>query len=161
VIEARAEVVRRDAGSGRVWLRLREHPGGCGRCDQPGGCHATRITDIFKGAAREFVFEDALGLVAGERVKIVIDEAAPLRAALASYGLGTALLLLGAAAGKLLMSPAWSDPGAACGAALGGLLALALLRHRARRGLDGLHARLERDEDDGEGRCAHPHGMPE
>jgi sigma-E factor negative regulatory protein RseC len=163
MIEARAQVVRseRHGDQNRVWVRLLEHLGGCGRCDEPGGCHATRLTDVFKNGEQEFAFDDSLGLGPGERVKIVIDdELAPLRAALTSYGLGTAWILLGAAVGNLSTPFAWADLGAGCGALFGGLLALGLLRHR--RGVDSLRPRLERDEGNPENghACARSHRTP-
>lgn len=161
MIEARAKVVRseRHGDQNRVWVRLLEHLGGCGCCDEPGGCHAILLADIFKGE-QEFAFDDPLGLGLGERVRIVIDDMAPLRAALTSYGLGTIWVLLGAAVGNLSLPSAWADLGAGCGALCGGLLALGLLRRRIRRGVDGLRPRLERDEGNTENSCARSHGRP-
>jgi sigma-E factor negative regulatory protein RseC len=135
LIEARAEVVRAEAG--RVWVRLTGRQGGCGRCHEPGGCGETRLTDVFRGGARDYVIDDPLGLAPGERVKLVIGAGVPLRAALSSYGLGTVLILLGGALGAFLASPAWIDLGTGTGAALGGMLAALhyrfTLRHRLPR----------------------------
>lgn len=84
MIEAPAEVIR--AEGGRVWVRLSERQGGCGRCDEPGGCRSMRITDTFGAPRQEFSLPDASDLVPGERVRITIPDGAPLSAALLSYG---------------------------------------------------------------------------
>ncbi|GHT83629.1 hypothetical protein AGMMS49543_11570 [Betaproteobacteria bacterium] len=120
-IEARAQVVR--AEGGRVWVRLDEGQSGCGRCHEPGGCGGTQLTDIFKGRPREYLLDDPLGLVAGERVRLVIGAGVPLRMALSSYGLGTLLILLGGALGAWLAPAAWADLGVGVGALAGGGLA--------------------------------------
>jgi sigma-E factor negative regulatory protein RseC len=120
-IEARAEVVRVEAG--RAWVRLIEGQSGCGRCHEPGGCGGTQLTDIFKGRSREYLLDDPLGLVPGERVKLVIGADVPLRMALSSYGLGTVLILLGGAVGAWLSPTAWVDLGVGVGAVVGGVLA--------------------------------------
>jgi sigma-E factor negative regulatory protein RseC len=146
MIEAKAVVVR--AGEGRTWLRLTGHRGGCGHCDEPGGCHAPRLADMFKGGDTVFSVDDALGLCAGDRVKVLIDDGLPLRAALASYGLGTALVLAGALLGVCLAPPAWSDAASGLGAAAGLLAMVFVLRRRARNGKNASawHLRLERDD---------------
>ncbi|MCL2645097.1 MAG: SoxR reducing system RseC family protein, partial [Betaproteobacteria bacterium] len=113
MIKTRAVVVR--AGEGKVWVRLLEHHGGCGRCDEPGGCHAPLLAEMFRGRSKTFAVDDPLGLHVDERVKIVIDEGTPLRAALASYGLGTALALGGAALGVWLAPAARADLAAVTG----------------------------------------------
>ena len=143
MIEARAVVVR--AGDGKVWARLIERQGGCGRCSEPGGCHAPHLTEMFQGTDKLYVFDDTLGLGVGEHIRILIEEGAPLRAALASYGLGTALVLAGAALGVWLAPVGQADPAAAVGMALGGLVSVFLLRRRARRGPVSWRPRVERD----------------
>ncbi|MDR3086941.1 MAG: SoxR reducing system RseC family protein [Azoarcus sp.] len=144
MIEARALVLR--AGDGKAQLRLLEQQGGCGRCDEPGGCHAPQFVNMFKGSKRVFTVDDALGLQAGERVKIVIDEGTPLRAAWASYGLGTALVLAGAVAGVWFAPAAWADSAAATGGVIGmAAMALILRRRALRSGPTEWRPRLERD----------------
>ncbi|MCL2589591.1 MAG: SoxR reducing system RseC family protein [Betaproteobacteria bacterium] len=132
MIETRAVVVR--TGEGKVWVRLLEHQGGCGRCDEPGGCHAPRLAEMFQSKGRTFAVNDPLGLRVNERVRVVIDDGAPLRAALASYGLGTALALGGAALGAWLAPAARTDLAVATGLALGVAIAMFILCIRARRG---------------------------
>ncbi|MDR0633885.1 MAG: SoxR reducing system RseC family protein [Azoarcus sp.] len=149
MIEARAVVVR--AGEGKAWAQLLESQGGCGRCDEPGGCHAPRFAEMFKGGKPPvFAVDDPFGLRAGERVRIVIDDGVPLRAALASYGLGTALVLAGAALGTFLAAPAWVDAAVGAGAVGGAAITAFVLRCRARRrDAASWLLRLERDGDDG------------
>jgi sigma-E factor negative regulatory protein RseC len=146
MIETNAVVVR--AGEGKVWVRLLEHHGGCGRCDEPGGCRAPRLAEIFQGSERTFAVDDPLGLHANERVKIVIDDGVPLRAALASYGLGTALALGGAALGVWLAPAARGDLAAVAGLASGIAVLVFILCIRARR-RDSTRWRLRVERDDG------------
>ena len=144
MIETRAVVVR--AGEGKAWVRLLEHHGGCGRCDDPGGCHAPRLAEMFRGSGKTFAVDDLWGLRVDEQVRIVIDDGVPLRAALASYGLGTALALGGAALGVWLVPAARADLGAATGLALGIAVTMLVLSIRARRhGSDSWRMRVERD----------------
>jgi sigma-E factor negative regulatory protein RseC len=140
MIEARAVVVR--AEDGKVWARLIERQGGCGRCSESGGCHAPHLTEMFQSTDKLYPFDDTLGLSVGEHIRVLIEEGAPLRAALASYGLGTALVLTGAALGVWLAPTGQADPAAAVGMALGGLVSVFLLRRRARGPV--WHPRIER-----------------
>ncbi|MDR2014791.1 MAG: SoxR reducing system RseC family protein [Azoarcus sp.] len=145
MISARAVVVR--AGEGKAWVRLLEHHGGCGRCDEPGGCHAPRLEAMFRGSGRTFAVEDPFGLRVDEQVRIVIDDGMPLKAALASYGLGTVLILGGSALGVWLAPAARADLGAVTGLALGIAVMVFILCIRARRrGPSTWRLRVERDE---------------
>ncbi|MDR2031717.1 MAG: SoxR reducing system RseC family protein [Azoarcus sp.] len=152
MIAARAVVVR--VGDGKIWARLTEHQGGCGHCDEPGGCHAPRFAEMFKGGERVFSVDDPLGLCVGERVKVLIDEGLPLRAAMASYGLGTALVLAGALLGVWLAPPAWADAASGAGAVVGILATVFVLRRRARgEGAGTWRLHLERDDGDAAAVC--------
>ncbi|MDR1423694.1 MAG: SoxR reducing system RseC family protein [Azoarcus sp.] len=135
------------ANEGKIRVRLLENPGGCGHCDEPGGCHGPRFAEMFKGE-RVFSVDDPIGLAEGQRVKLVVDAGVPLKAAWASYGLGTALVLLGAALGVWLMPPAQADIGAALGVVLGAALMGGMLYLRARRGAQAWRVRVERDGGD-------------
>lgn len=95
MMDARATVLR--VAEGRVWLRLEDRPGGCGRCDEPGGCRSARISHIFKSADDVVCLPDSLGSRVGEGVLIRVPEGAPLRAALLSYVLPLVLMLVMAA----------------------------------------------------------------
>jgi sigma-E factor negative regulatory protein RseC len=98
MIEARAVVMRVERD--RAWVRVSDRADGCGRCDEPGGCRATRIAYAFKAPGEVFSVPNRIGVGEGEHVRILIEDGAPLRGALASYGLGACLLLAGAAAGN-------------------------------------------------------------
>ncbi|MCL2876572.1 MAG: SoxR reducing system RseC family protein [Betaproteobacteria bacterium] len=146
MIETRAVVVR--AGEGKVWVRLLEHHGGCGRCDEAGGCHAPRLAEMFQSRGRTFAVDDPLGLHVDERVKVMIENGVPLRAALRSYGLGTVLALGGAALGVWLAPVARADLAAATGLILGIVVMLFVLTIRSRRGGSARwRLRVERDEE--------------
>ncbi|MDR1064725.1 MAG: SoxR reducing system RseC family protein [Azoarcus sp.] len=150
MIEAKAVVIR--AGEGKAWARLAEHRGGCGHCDEPGGCHAPRFAEMFKNGDAVFSVDDPLGLRVGERVKVVIDDGLPLRAAMASYGLGTALVLAGALLCVCLAPPAWADAASGAGAVAGMLAMVFVLRRRARgKGAGAWRLRLERDDGEAAG----------
>lgn len=119
-MQALAQVVRVDTG--RAWLRTSDSGTGCGRCDEPGGCRSVRMTQAFGLPKSEFTLPTRLDLKVGDKVVITIPDGAPLRAALASYGLGAVLLLVGAAIGSLPGADGTSD----LGAALGGMAGLSL-----------------------------------
>ena len=145
MIVLKAVVVR--SGKGKAWVRLSEHQGGCGRCDEPGGCHALQFSDMFKGVEKLFAVDDPLGLKEDEGVLLKVEDDVPLRAALASYGLGTLLALAGAALGVWL-APRFSvlpDLGAGIGLAAGVVLMPLIVRQRAKRGgAKAWHLKVER-----------------
>ncbi|MCL2162612.1 MAG: SoxR reducing system RseC family protein [Betaproteobacteria bacterium] len=152
MIETRAIVVR--AGEGKAWVRLLEHHGGCGRCDEPGGCHAPQFAEMFRGKGKTFTVVDPFGLRVDERIRIVIDDGVPLRAALASYGLGTALALVGAVLGVWLAPVAQADLGAGMGLALGIAVTMIILSIRARwHGSTAWRMRVERDGENAATGC--------
>ncbi|MCL1826375.1 MAG: SoxR reducing system RseC family protein [Betaproteobacteria bacterium] len=155
MIETRAVVVR--AGEGKVWVRLLEQTSGCGRCNEPGGCHAPRLAEMFRGSERTFAVDDPFGLRVDERVRLVVDDGVPLRAALASYGLGTVLVLAGAALGVWLAPVERVDLAAATGLVIGIAATVIILFIRARR--HDASARRLRVERDGEGIAAGCVGM--
>lgn len=146
MIEAPAEVMRVDAGL--AWVRLSERPGGCGRCDDPGGCRSMRIVDTFGAPKQEFVLPDPFGLQPGDRVRIAIPDGAPLRAALFSYGFGALAMLAGAACGSLIAGTDAADLGAGLGAIAGLTLVVAFNRVlvRSRRWRNGMGMSLLRDQ---------------
>jgi sigma-E factor negative regulatory protein RseC len=146
MIETGAVVVR--TGEGKAWVRLLEHHGCCGRCNEPGGCQAPQLAEMFRGRGRTFAIDDPFGLHVDEQVRIVIDDGMPLKAALSSYGLGTALVLGGAALGVWLTPAARADLGAVTGLALGVALTMLILCVRARwRDSSVWRLRVERGTD--------------
>jgi sigma-E factor negative regulatory protein RseC len=126
MIEARA-IVLRIAGD-RAWVRVTDRAGGCGRCDEPGGCRSTKIAYALKAPNEVFDVPNRIAAEAGEAVRIRIADGAPLRGALASYGLGVCLLLVGATVGHVLAPSGSADPYALAGGALG--LAAAAVANR-------------------------------
>lgn len=146
MIEAPAEVVR--VAPGRVWVRLASQPGGCGRCDEPGGCRSMKITQAFGGTDRLFALPDHLGLRPGERIRITMADGAPLGAALASYGLGAACVVFGALGGGAFASAA-SDAAVAAGALAGLALAYGVNRVLLRSRYWRARLAMELRRDDG------------
>lgn len=121
MIQARARVLRVDGD--QAWVKMTDSAGGCGRCDEPGGCRSVQITQAFGAGRREFRLPMRVPVAVGDEVVISIPDGAPLKVALASYGLATLLLLLGAALGTQLGGATHGDALALAGAALGLLLA--------------------------------------
>ncbi|MCM8564880.1 SoxR reducing system RseC family protein [Thauera linaloolentis] len=152
-MQAWGQVLQIEAG--RVWLRVSDTGGGCGRCDEPGGCRSVQITQAFGLPKSEFALPTRLELKAGDRVVISTPDGAPLKAAMASYGLGAVLLVAGAACGGIAAA---NDLGVAAGGAAGLLLAFALNRLLARsRGWRAqLHMELAPQELASQAACLRP-----
>ena len=130
MMEAFAHVERIEHG--RAWLRLSSRGGGCGRCDEPGGCRSVQLTHVL-GAPRDlFALPTRPDIRVGDRVRITIPEGAPLQAALLGYGLGVLLLLIGAALGVASGDGAADDLRALVGALTGLTLSFVLNRLLAR-----------------------------
>ncbi len=146
MIEAKAVVVRVEQG--RAWVRVSDRQDGCGRCDEPGGCRSVKIAYAIKPPTEVFSVPDPIGVAVGDRVRVVMQDGAPLLGALASYGLGAVLLLAGAGVGHLLATPGAEDLFALVGALLGVGGAFAVHRglHRSRRWRGALKIELVRDE---------------
>lgn len=141
-MEAYARVERIEQG--RAWLTLKGRAGGCGRCDEPGGCRSVQLSHAFGTPREQFVLPATPGIEVGDRVRITIPDGVPLRVALLSYGLGVVLLLLGAALGTMLGDAALADLRALLGALAGLALAFAVNRvlARSRRWRASLHMEL-------------------
>ena len=99
-MQARARILRVE--NDMAWLELAGVAGGCGRCDEPGGCRSMQLAHAFGGAEKVFALPLSFPVKPGDQVVISIPDGAPLTAALAAYGLATVLLLAGAAVGSLL-----------------------------------------------------------
>ena len=106
-MQARARILRVD--NEVAWLELADVAGGCGRCDEPGGCRSVQLAHAFGGAEKVFALPLSFPVMPGDQVVISIPDGAPLSAALAAYGLSTLLLLAGAAVGSLLGSDGRAD----------------------------------------------------
>lgn len=125
-MEAHARVER--IAGGKLWVKVNDNGGGCGRCDEPGGCRSVQITHAFGVPRNEFSLPLVAGVDAGDRVRISIPDGAPLRLALASYGLGVVLLVAGAGIGSLSGEGAAADLYGGLGAGAGLLAAVAINR---------------------------------
>lgn len=156
MIEARAVVLSVEGD--HAWVRIETRPGGCGRCDEPGGCRSAKLAYALKAPQDVFRVPDTIGAAPGDRVLIRMEDGAPLQGALASYGLGATLLVAGAALGHGLAAPGHEDAFALLGGVLGLVLAFAANRalHRSRRWRQALTMGLTRDESP----CSLPHGSP-
>ncbi len=139
MIEANGVVTRLDGAD--AWVRVGRSSGGCGRCDEPGGCRSIGLAYVLKTPDEEFRLPNRIDARVGDAVGIRIDERMPLRGAIATYGLGVVLLIAGAAIGHSLAPGAGEDLFAFTGG-VGGLAAaigvnrLLLRSGRWRRSLD-------------------------
>jgi len=124
MIEANAVVTRLEGGD--AWVRVSASSGGCGRCDEPGGCRAIGLAYALKAPDKVFRLRNRIGAEVGERVRIRADDGMPLRGALATYGAAVALLIVGAAIGHSIAPAATRDLFAVVGS-LGGLTASVVL----------------------------------
>ena len=138
MIETRARVLW--SSKGRMRVRVEDRPGGCGRCDEPGGCRSVRLTEALGGPTEEFELSNAVNARQGDEVWIRIQSGAPLRAAIASYGLGALLLLIGAGLGHYLAGVGHEDATALAGGLAGLVIAIGMNRllQRSRNWRHGL-----------------------
>lgn len=120
MIEANGVVTRLEDGD--AWVRVDRSSGGCGRCDEPGGCRSVGLAYALKTPDEEFRLPNRIDARVGDAVGIRIDERMPLRGAFVTYGLGVVLLIVGAAIGHSLAPAAGEDLFALAGGA-GGLAA--------------------------------------
>ena len=51
-MQARARVLRVEDDP--AWHEMSENAGGCGRCDEPGGCRSVQLAHAFGGAGKGF-----------------------------------------------------------------------------------------------------------
>ncbi|WP_235864785.1 SoxR reducing system RseC family protein [Pseudothauera lacus] len=134
MIEARARVVAVEGA--HAWVEVSEQPGGCGRCDEPGGCRSLKLSGLFRDPQQRFRLPNHIGARPGDSVRVCMSDGAPLRAALASYGLGALLTVCGGGLAALLGGggDAWVLGGALGGLALAALVNRTLMRSRRWRG---------------------------
>lgn len=126
MIEASAVVLALEGDRARV--RVVDRPGGCGRCDEPGGCRSAKLAYALGQPNEEFVVPNPVGAKVGERVVILLRDGSALRGALLSYGLGACLLLGGAAVGHVIAGQGHEDGFALIGGVTGLLITLGINR---------------------------------
>jgi sigma-E factor negative regulatory protein RseC len=106
--------------------------GGCGRCQEPGGCGGQSLVQMFCRTPRQYRVKNTCAAQPGDRVVVVLPEGVLSRHATLGYGLPLAGLLLGALVGDMVSGRA-GNGGALAGAALGLLLAWGIVYGYARR----------------------------
>lgn len=146
MIETHAVVTRVEGD--QAWVRVSERAGGCGRCDEPGGCRSIGLTQALKGPADPtFRLANLIGAKVGEPVLLRIAQGAPLRGALVTYGLGVALLLVGAACGQAIAPAGAADGFALVGAVAGLACTFAFNRvlHRSRKWRRAFEVEIAKD----------------
>lgn len=115
----------------QVLVKVSEHGGGCGRCNEAGGCNSGVLTQVFgRRAGREFRLENRIGAAIGDRVVVSLQDGITLKTSLAVYMVPVVLVILGAALGTGLGA---GDLGAGLGAGLGLAAALAFVALFRRR----------------------------
>lgn len=129
-------LVRRVEGDEAV-VELVRTPGGCGRCDEPGGCRSGILARPMAAGCREFRLANAIGARAGDEVVVEIRDGSAGRGALIAYGAPVAGLVLGAAGGVAALAGIHPDLAGAAGALAGLAVALAGVVWLRRRGRGG------------------------
>lgn len=113
-----AAVVLRVEGD-RVLVRVAPRAGGCGRCNEPGGCGSAKLANPFAQESAEFWFDNRIKAVEGDRVMLCLPESASLHAALRGYLVPVLGIVAGAAMGVFLAGASASDLHALAGGLLG------------------------------------------
>lgn len=113
-----------------AWVKVVQEGGGCGRCEEPGGCRSAMLGDALGVRCREYAVANTLQAVQGVRVAVDVPDGVPLRAAGWAYGFPLLGLLLGAAVARACGA---GDASMALGAALGVCAAVGFARWRARK----------------------------
>ncbi len=62
-----------------------ENGGGCGRCNEPGGCRSGLIAGMFAPGPRTYRIANTIRAQAGQRVLVCLPDGAVLRSAIAGY----------------------------------------------------------------------------
>lgn len=96
--------------------------GGCGRCDEPGGCRSGLFSQLFGSRVREFSVPNEIDARAGDRVSVRLAAGGLARSALTLYLIPVFAILVGAALGASIASEAHARDMAAVGGSLVGLL---------------------------------------
>lgn len=131
---------------GRVRVRLDTLSGGCGRCDEPGGCRSARLTHAFGPVRDVFELPDPTGLAthSGQTLWLELPEGGALHAALKAYTLPILMALGAAFTAHLLFSG--HDLATVAGALAGLVLGLRWGRGWAEKN-PAFHIRLASDTD--------------
>ncbi|HEX5125936.1 MAG TPA: SoxR reducing system RseC family protein [Rhodocyclaceae bacterium] len=122
-------VITRVVG-GLAYLRVVQSNGGCGRCDERGGCRSDTLGQMLGPRCREYAVDNVLHAAINARVIVDVADGAPLRAAVLAYLFPLLMMFAGAGLAQLLTH---SDLIAFLGAVAGLFAALAILHIRRDR----------------------------
>lgn len=139
--EVEAIVSRVD--DGHAFVSLSEKPGGCGRCNEVGGCASGLLGQVFRPECRIFRLPNSINAMPGERVIVTVADGVPMRMALFTYLVPVLLLVFGAYSGVALGLAANQDVAALAGGGVGLLVGVAA-GYQTRRGTPALQPRLAR-----------------
>ncbi len=117
MIEVPGEVIERQ--NDMVRIRAAARSGGCGRCNEPGGCGSAKVGSMFRAEDAEIWVRDRLGVEMGERVLVCLDEGVSMHAALLGYMIPVVGIVVGAILGVVLGGTASPDGAAVVGALAG------------------------------------------
>lgn len=113
-----ARVVRLEGAAAVVALEA--DGGGCGRCNEPGGCRSGLLSQMFHTPSREFSVPNEIDARAGETVLIRLSTGGLARWSLTAYLFPVFAVLIGAALGASTAGESYSrDGGAICGSLVG------------------------------------------
>lgn len=120
--------------------------GGCGRCDEPGGCRSALLTQMFRQPNCEFSVPNRIGARVGDRVLLRLPVGSLARWSLTIYLVPVFAVLVGAAVGSFCVADADArDTGAIWGSLAG--LAACWLAFRLFPTAVGMGPQMVRDVD--------------
>ncbi len=121
---------------GLLLVRLEfESSGGCGRCQETGGCGGVSLAQPLCSTPKSIVVSDPIGLSVGNQVRVSIPDGMLSRGITRTYVIPLLLFFIGSLLGAAVL-PAWlpmqwqvtSDVGAMMGAGIGLIAAWVQLR---------------------------------
>lgn len=135
------ELIGASPQSGQAMVRLEfEIQGGCGRCNEPGGCGGVSLAQPLCSKPKTMIVLDPIGLSVGEKVRVSIPDQLLSRGVTHTYVISLLFFIGGSLLGTLLLPdilPAqWQvtrDVGAMIGAGVGLIAAWWQLQRSQRR----------------------------
>lgn len=129
-------------------LEVDHASGGCGRCNEPGGCRGGVLNQVFPKACQPLRLRNDIAARPGERVVVRIAEGGVLRAVLLAYLLPLFVAIVFAWCGTRM----GGDLAAVAGAVLGLVVGYAVTRTLQRTHLGEMQPRMQRASDSDIGR---------
>lgn len=102
--ETQATVI---ASDGAYAIVRAEQQGGCGRCNEPGGCGGNNLVQMMCASPRQYRVLNPEGAKIGDVVTVSISEGVVGRSALIMYGLPLVFLFVGTIFSGLLSDSNW------------------------------------------------------